>query len=377
MKLVLVGLMLMVSSVGFAYEESFEIEEVNVDSGSRITPSVGRQASPEVSRSQGDSVFQFSKIQRTQAGRPEGLVPFLGFGLGYMDRSDRHETEGVPFQMKLLGSYYSPNYFLVGDLGLGIEHQSYSQDENGDSTTQAMLEAAGRYEFAERLSAGVVLNLLSGQGDKIGSESDNAYFWGLQVVKEFPLKSWNVDSIARVGAKLSTDINIPGERVNVFMLEASMGFPNFEKRDPSIVRSYRPVSKPVPQQIVLNNLLADPNDSQFGLNSAEVNTAQVSYLNRLAKALGQNPGLVQEIYIVGHADETGSDQLNMKLSKRRAEEVAQKLRQAGLFNANIKVDWKGSSLPVSRTNLDQNRRVEVKFMGVRDDIQLDQILKSL
>lgn len=376
MKQILFAILIGASSWGFANQEAFEIEEVQVDSEKSVAPRVGRQTET-VENSQGESSFRFSQIQRIQMQRPEGFIPFIVLGLGYMDRSDRYETEGVPLQMKLMGSYYSPNYFLVGDLGLGIDHQSYSQDQNGRSTTQAVLEAAGRYEFAERLSAGVVFNLLSGEGDKIGSNSENAFFWGLQLVKEFPLKSWNVESLARVGARISTDVNIPGERVNVFMLEASMGFPNFERRDPTVVKSYRPVSQPAPQLIVLSQLLKDPSNTQFGLNSADLNQGQASYLDRLAQALQNNPGLVREIYVVGHADESGSQRLNMQLSKKRAEEVARRLRQAGLSQVDIKVDWKGSSLPVNRVNLEENRRVEVRFLGVRDDHQLNQLLRAL
>ncbi|MFP5519851.1 MAG: OmpA family protein [Bdellovibrionia bacterium] len=307
---------------------------------------------------------------------PESIVPFLGVGFGYMDHSNRYQTEGTPFNVKLMGSYYYAPAFLIGDVGVGIEHQSYSQDANGGVTTQAILEAAGRYEFAERISAGVILNMLTGDAQKIGSNNDQAYFWGLQIVKEFPMRAWNTDTIARVGARVSTDISIPGESVNVFMIEAAFGLPNFEKRDPYASRAL-PKVQPKLNQIVLKDLIKDPANAQFALNSAEVTSSQRDYLNRLATALQQNPGLVERIYVVGHADDSGSEQLNMDLSRRRAQEVAASLRQAGVASSLIQVDWKGETLPADRFNQNENRRVEVKFIGVRDEAQLDAILRSL
>jgi outer membrane protein OmpA-like peptidoglycan-associated protein len=69
------------------------------------------------------------------------------------------------------------------------------------------------------------------------------------------------------------------------------------------------------------------------------------------------------VYVTGHADNTGGEALNMKISLLRAESVKQHLLQAGIPADKIIVAGKGELEPVSDNDTDEgrakNRRVEI------------------
>ena len=76
-------------------------------------------------------------------------------------------------------------------------------------------------------------------------------------------------------------------------------------------------------------------------------------------------GGVSSIVATGHADRSGSDSYNLKLSKRRAESVQAELMRLGVPASEIAVDWKGERNPLVPTGdgvrEPQNRRVEIVF----------------
>jgi adhesin transport system outer membrane protein len=72
---------------------------------------------------------------------------------------------------------------------------------------------------------------------------------------------------------------------------------------------------------------------------------------------------VVQIKIGGHTDNTGSDMINIPLSKARAEHVRDYLILNGLENINFQADGYGATRPIA-DNSDEtgrlaNRRVEV------------------
>jgi len=74
---------------------------------------------------------------------------------------------------------------------------------------------------------------------------------------------------------------------------------------------------------------------------------------------------VTRIVSTGHADRSGSDAYNIRLSKRRADAVAAELTRLGVPKASIDVIWKGEREPLVPTDdgvrEPQNRRVEIVF----------------
>jgi len=100
----------------------------------------------------------------------------------------------------------------------------------------------------------------------------------------------------------------------------------------------------------------------FNLNEAEVKPDSTGTIGQIAKVLKQNPKL--KIAVVGHTDNLGPHNVNMKLSKLRADAVVKvliekhKIKRDRLFAAGA-----GFLVPVAPNDTDEgralNRRVEL------------------
>jgi outer membrane protein OmpA-like peptidoglycan-associated protein len=99
----------------------------------------------------------------------------------------------------------------------------------------------------------------------------------------------------------------------------------------------------------------------FATNSSTLNTASKNSLTQFANSLKANPDTDVEIY--GHTDSTGSDKINIPLSKERATSVEKYLATQGITSSRMVTDGYGSSQPVAdnstTTGRTQNRRVEI------------------
>lgn len=99
----------------------------------------------------------------------------------------------------------------------------------------------------------------------------------------------------------------------------------------------------------------------FKINSHEISD---SYKDDLAAAAGVFKNHPEtNILIEGHTDDTGSDELNMNLSKQRAESVSDFLKANGIAESRLQTKWYGESQPKypndSEENRQKNRRVEL------------------
>lgn len=100
----------------------------------------------------------------------------------------------------------------------------------------------------------------------------------------------------------------------------------------------------------------------FATNKADLNASSKSALAKFSNTLKNNNLLSVDIY--GHTDSTGNDGINIPLSNKRAQSVANYLKQCGVSSSQFKnVAGKGSSEPVADNSTaagkQQNRRVEV------------------
>ncbi|MFI5173095.1 MAG: OmpA family protein, partial [Chitinophagales bacterium] len=90
----------------------------------------------------------------------------------------------------------------------------------------------------------------------------------------------------------------------------------------------------------------------------EINT----YLKKLSARLIKTN---EEITIVGHTDNTGTEASNIQLGQQRAASVKSSLTALGADPSKIKCQSKGESTPVSTNDSEegkrQNRRVEILF----------------
>jgi outer membrane protein OmpA-like peptidoglycan-associated protein len=99
----------------------------------------------------------------------------------------------------------------------------------------------------------------------------------------------------------------------------------------------------------------------FDFNKAVLKPEARTQLAAVLQALKEQPTL--RVQIVGHTDSIGSDAYNMKLSKQRADSVANYLVQNGMPRQDITTDGRGKSDPVASNataeGRAQNRRVEI------------------
>jgi OOP family OmpA-OmpF porin len=105
----------------------------------------------------------------------------------------------------------------------------------------------------------------------------------------------------------------------------------------------------------------------FEIESAVLSAYAKRVLDEAASILASNANV--QVEIGGHADSSGPEDYNMKLSVRRAEAVRQYLEQAGVDSKRLTVRGYGESQPIASNETilgrADNRRVELKVLDRR------------
>jgi outer membrane protein OmpA-like peptidoglycan-associated protein len=111
-----------------------------------------------------------------------------------------------------------------------------------------------------------------------------------------------------------------------------------------------------PQKEILKDIFEN---LTFETGKAIIKNSSLPYLDELVVVLKKAPDW--QLKIVGHTDNQGSDQINLSLSKKRAEAVKEYLIKSGVVN-QIVSDGLGESKPLADNNTpegrEKNRRVE-------------------
>ena len=124
---------------------------------------------------------------------------------------------------------------------------------------------------------------------------------------------------------------------------------------------HMPVSGPVPKNLVMHGH-AILSDLEYGSGSSNLGEGPFSSVRELAEYLLENPDA--SVILVGHTDTVGKLEANIKLSKDRAQAVAERLiRKYGIDSGQLSSDGVGYLSPITSNNTeigrDMNRRVEV------------------
>jgi outer membrane protein OmpA-like peptidoglycan-associated protein len=102
-----------------------------------------------------------------------------------------------------------------------------------------------------------------------------------------------------------------------------------------------------------------PSDFSFDIGSAQIKPQMRPVLDQFAHGLDPR----MRVTVVGHTDNTGSDELNNRLSIDRAASVREYLQNRGVDASRVMVNGRGESEPVASNDTDagraQNRRVEI------------------
>jgi OOP family OmpA-OmpF porin len=103
----------------------------------------------------------------------------------------------------------------------------------------------------------------------------------------------------------------------------------------------------------------------FDVDQATIRPESKDGLAAAAKIMNDNPGI--KVEIVGHTDNTGSEEYNLALSRRRAQAVVDYLvTQLGVDRSLLTAKGYGEAKPVATNDTDEgrqlNRRVEFKVL---------------
>jgi outer membrane protein OmpA-like peptidoglycan-associated protein len=96
-------------------------------------------------------------------------------------------------------------------------------------------------------------------------------------------------------------------------------------------------------------------DLQFGPNQANLVNEFIPELERVVRLMHVRPSM--RIRIEGHADATGSEDANMKLSNERAVAVKRYLMQSGISPDRVETTGYGSTRPIAPNTTDAGRRL--------------------
>jgi outer membrane protein OmpA-like peptidoglycan-associated protein len=112
-------------------------------------------------------------------------------------------------------------------------------------------------------------------------------------------------------------------------------------------------------------LVVNMGDVLFDFGKYDLRPEAREKLAKLSGIILGHPGL--NLGIEGHTDNVGSDEVNEKLSERRAQSVRSYLIEQGLAEANITAQGLGKTSPVADNSTSQgrqkNRRVEIVVSG--------------
>ena len=101
----------------------------------------------------------------------------------------------------------------------------------------------------------------------------------------------------------------------------------------------------------------------YGSAQKDYDPAVDEYLQKLADRIKTSG---EKVSLVGHTDNSGSDETNMALGRSRAREIRTILTQKGVPSSQIIIDSKGESQPTDTNDTaagrHNNRRVEVRLL---------------
>lgn len=115
-----------------------------------------------------------------------------------------------------------------------------------------------------------------------------------------------------------------------------------------------------------NIVMAMPGNVTFDLNKANIKAQFYPVLDKLAEVLNErNQTLIE---VAGHTDSSGSDAINIPLSRDRAESVADYLASRGVEQARLAELALSSNHPIADNSTPEgrqlNRRVEITLVPI-------------
>lgn len=132
--------------------------------------------------------------------------------------------------------------------------------------------------------------------------------------------------------------------------------PGPEVRVTDTVYKDRIVEKTVQGTVVIGSV-------HFAFDKWDLTTDATRILDEIAASLKENPGV--GIEVVGNTDQKGTNAYNMGLSEKRANQVADYLKNAGVTADRIKIAFRGEEDLLSKGNDPENRATNRRVLITR------------
>jgi outer membrane protein OmpA-like peptidoglycan-associated protein len=99
----------------------------------------------------------------------------------------------------------------------------------------------------------------------------------------------------------------------------------------------------------------------YGPNSSVLSPKDKEELSKIIQDVVNNQDQYKRIEIVGHSDQTGTEDSNLKISRDRAISILEMMKEAGIDRKKIRTSWLAGTEPIDLKYTSANRRVEIRF----------------
>jgi len=297
----------------------------------------------------------------TEGAQDKGFSLYGGLGAGMIAPNSDAAIEGAGGSVKLVGSFLNQSMKWAFDLGLGVATHKFSDGKAAATSSNGGIgELAARYRFAPKWQLGMNWNTMFNQGTGYAANQGDAQFLGVQVLREMKFFG---NYKGRLGGRVMTDANVSSANALMAMLDLHMTFGKDAAAPSEPMVSETRIAPAVVEQKSDVKLVI----SRFEINSDKMSATDLQRVKKFAETLSQMGNKIEKIEVSGHADETGPEALNQKLSNRRAQAIARALEAAGVPRSKLLISGAGSQNPavVGKTKADysKNRRTELKLIG--------------
>jgi outer membrane protein OmpA-like peptidoglycan-associated protein len=275
------------------------------------------------------------------------------------------------------GIYIADHAALPENYALDFEFTTANLDYKGLSGSGFFVELVNEKSFAKTTASGARFGFSlwagSSQPDKVSVEN-----WGKNVSKI--QNTVNYKMADRLNGTIRFTVVVNAKRLRLFIdNEKALDLPSLLQADAGrYVRfSLRGTDNTMQHIAAISNLKITEEGEDlrsmllkggfsttkilFNSGSSEIRQESYDFLQKVGKALSEEPGL--RIMIIGHTDSDGDEVANMTLSKSRAASVANYLIDyAGIEKDRLLTQGRGENEPLADNTTPegkaQNRRVE-------------------
>lgn len=353
-----------------AYDEQGYTDDMTTDSGSGIAQSTSDIVKGSSFFPEGNVIFSEDFAQDNQGDFPARWETNAGGEVILINGMKA-------FRMYPNGIYVADLNTLPENYALDFEFTTANLDYKGLSGSGFFVELVNEKSFSKTTESGARFGFSlwagSSQPDKISVEN-----WGKNVSKI--QNTINYKMADRLNGTIRFTVVVNGKRLRVFIdNEKALDLPSILQSDAGryIRFSLRGTDNNAQHVAAISGITITEEAEDlrsmllkggfsttkilFNSGSSDIRQESYEFLQKVGKALNEEPGL--RIMIVGHTDSDGDAVANMTLSKSRAASVANYLIDyVGIDKERLLTQGRGENEPVAdNTTPDgkaQNRRVE-------------------